>query len=92
MFAASDADDERRVLEAKLPTHPKYRRVSAPRLVEFVLLLPTFRSPHGTMLFTRPGVPGDRESSSITQFLDVLDESMDDPAYRPRDTRGESRG
>lgn len=87
MFASSDAEEERRVLGAKLPTYPKYRRVPAARLVEVVLLLPTFGPPHWTVLFRRPGESGDGERGVITQFLDVLGEPLDNPAYRPRDTR-----
>lgn len=83
MFAARDADDERRVLAQKLPTFPNYRRVAAELLVELALLLPTFSAPHWTLLFRRPGGPVEAENTIIRRLLDVLGEPLENPAYRP---------
>jgi hypothetical protein len=50
IFAASSAVDELAVLESKLRTYPKYRRVRRAALAEIAVLLPTFQAPHWTVL------------------------------------------
>ena len=44
LFAATSAVDELTVLESKLRTYPKYRRVRGAELVGIAVLLPTFPS------------------------------------------------
>jgi hypothetical protein len=55
LFAAISAVDELAVLESKLRTYPKYRRVPGAALAEIAVLLPTFQAPHWTVLFRPPG-------------------------------------
>src|SRR5665811_932350 len=54
LFAARGDIDARLVLGTKLRTYPKGRRVSGAALAEIALLLPTFQSPHWTLLFQPP--------------------------------------
>jgi hypothetical protein len=49
LFAASSAVDELAVLESKLRTYPKYRRVPGIALAEIAVLLPTLQAPHWTV-------------------------------------------
>ena len=57
LFGASSAVDELAVLESKLRTYPKYRRVGRAELAEVAVLLPTFQAPHWTVGL-REGVNG----------------------------------
>lgn len=83
LFAARDEKDELRVLEAKLRTYAKFRRVSGPRLLELAVLLPTFAAPHWTVLLRAAGSSSRSEQQIITAFIDILGPVMDNPKYTP---------
>lgn len=89
LFAARGDLDARLVLGTKLRTYPKYRRVSGAALAEIALLLPTFQSPHWTLLF-QPSDGADRaEEAIVADLLDNLGPVLDNPKYEP--TRSKRR-
>ena len=75
LFAASSAVDELAVLESKLRTYAKYRRVLGVELAEIAVLLPTFQAPHWTLLFQPPGGARRPEEELLSELLDILDQS-----------------
>ena len=83
LFAASSAADELVVLESKLRTYPKYRRVSAAALAEIAVLLATFQAPHWTVLFQPPGGARRPEEELLNDVLDILGPVLDNPRYVP---------
>jgi hypothetical protein len=54
LFAALGDLDARSILGTKLRTYPKYRRVQGSALADLAVLLPTFQSPHWTLLIRAP--------------------------------------
>jgi hypothetical protein len=87
LFSASSAVDELAVLESKLRTYPKYRRVSAAALAEIAVLLPTFQAPHWTALFRPPGGARRPEEELLSDVLDILGPVLDNPSYVPDQAR-----
>jgi hypothetical protein len=87
LFAASRAVDELAVLESKLRTYPKYRRVRGAALAEVAVLLPTFRAPHWTVLFRPPGGARRPEAELLNDLLDILGPVLDNPSYVPDRSR-----
>jgi hypothetical protein len=83
LFAASSAADELAVLESKLRTYPKYRRVPGVVLAEVAVLLPTFQAPHWTLLFRPPGGARQPEEELLNDVLDILGPVLDNPRYVP---------
>jgi hypothetical protein len=75
------------VLESKLRTYPKYRRVSAAALAEIAVLLPTFQAPHWTVLFQPPGGARRPEEELLNDVLDILGPVLDNPRYVPERAR-----
>ena len=77
IFAASSAVDELAVLESKLRTYPKCRRVRRAALAEIAVLLPTFQAPHWTVLFRPPGGARRPEEELLNDLLGpVLDNQV----------------
>lgn len=87
LFAASSAVDELAVLESKLRTYPKYRRVAGAALAEIAVLLPTFQAPHWTVLFRPPGGARQSEEELLNDLLDILGPVLDNPRYVPDRSR-----
>jgi hypothetical protein len=87
LFAASSAVDELAVLESKLRTYPKYRRVPGAALAEVAVLLPTFQAPHWTVLFRPPGGTRRPEEELLNDLLDILGPVLDNPRYVPDRSR-----
>ena len=87
LFAASSAVDELAVLESKLRTYAKYRRVLGVELAEIAVLLPTFQAPHGTGLFQPPGGARRPEEGLLSDLLDILGPVLDNPRYVPDRSR-----
>jgi hypothetical protein len=85
--AASSAVDELTVLESKLRTYPKYRRVRGAELVGIAVLLPTFQAPHWTVLFRPPGATRRPEDELLSDLLDILGPALDNPRYVPDRSR-----
>jgi hypothetical protein len=83
LFAASSAVDELAVLESKLRTYPKYRRVRGTELAKIAVLLPTFQAPHWTVLFRPPGGARRPEEELLNDLLDILGPVLDNPRYVP---------
>ncbi|HEY6685377.1 MAG TPA: hypothetical protein VI094_04120 [Propionibacteriaceae bacterium] len=83
LFAASSAVDELAVLESKLRTYPKYRRVRGVELAEIAVLVPTFQAPHWTVLFQRPCGARRPEEELLSDLLDILGPVLDNPRYVP---------
>ena len=81
LFAASSAVDELAVLESKLRTYPKYRRVPGAALAEIAVLLPTFQAPHWTVLFRPPGGVRQPEEKLLNEVLDILGPVLDNPRH-----------
>lgn len=81
LFAASSAVDELAVLESKLRTYPKYRRVRGAPLAEIAVLLPTFQAPHWTVLFRPPGGARRPEEELLKDLLDLFGPALDNPRY-----------
>lgn len=86
-FAASSAVDELAVLESKLRTYPKYRRVRGAELAEIAVLLPTFQAPHWTVLFRPPGGARRPAEELLSDLLDILGPVLDNPRYVPDRSR-----
>ena len=63
LFAASSAVDELAVLESKLRTYPKYRRVRGAALAEIAVLLPTSKRLIGPSCSGRLAEPVGRRKS-----------------------------
>lgn len=72
LFAAHDRAEELTVLESKLRTYPKFRRVSGSKLAGLALLLPTFHSPHWTALLQTPDGAVLPEEDLLSGLLDIL--------------------
>jgi hypothetical protein len=87
VFAASSAVDELAVLESKLRTYPKYRRVRGSELAEIAVLLPTFQAPHWTVLFRPPGGARRPEEELLSDLLDILGPVLNNPRYVPDRSR-----
>jgi hypothetical protein len=87
LFAATSAVDELTVLESKLRTYPKYRRVRGAELVGIAVLLPTFQAPHWTVLFQPPGGARRPEEELLSDLLDILGPVLDNPKYVPDRSR-----
>lgn len=87
LFAASSAVDELAVLEWKLRTYAKYRRVLGVELAEIAVLLPTFQAPHWTVLFQPPGGARRPEEELLSDLLDILGPVLDNPSYVPDRSR-----
>jgi hypothetical protein len=83
LFAASSAVGELAVLESKLRTYSKYRRVRGAELAEIAMLLPTFQAPHWTVLFQSPGGASRPEEELLSALLDILGPVLDNPRYVP---------
>lgn len=83
VFAAHGPDEELTVLDSKLRPYPKYRRLGAPRLAEFAILLPTFQPPHWTILLRANGPSGRSEQEVLADLLDTLGPVLDNPRYVP---------
>jgi hypothetical protein len=83
LFAASSDVDELAVLESKLRTYPKYRRVRGTELAKIAVLLPTFQAPHWTVLFRPPGGARRPEEELLNDLLDILGPVLDNPRYVP---------
>jgi hypothetical protein len=81
LFAASSAVDELTVLDSKLRTYPKYRRVPGVALAEIAVLLPTFQAPHWTVLFRPPGGARLPEEELLNDLLDILGPVLNNPRY-----------
>jgi hypothetical protein len=75
------------VLESKLRTYPKYRRVGRAELAEIAVLLPTFQAPHWTVLFQPPGGARRPEEELLSDLLDILGPALDNPKYVPDRSR-----
>lgn len=88
VFAAHGSDEEFTILDSKLRTYAKYRRLSAPRLAEFAILLPTFQAPHWTILLRAKGPSGRSEEEILADLLDTLGPVLDNPRYVPDRARG----
>ena len=86
-FAASSAVDELAVLESKLRTCPKYRRLRGAEPAEIAVLLPTFQAPHWTVLFQPPGGARRPEEELLNDLLDILGPVLDNPSYVPDRSR-----
>ena len=87
LFAASSPVGELAVLESKLRTYPKYRRVRGAELAEIAVLLPTFQAPHWTVLFRPPGGARRPEEELLNDLLDILGPVLDNPRYVPDRSR-----
>jgi hypothetical protein len=87
LFAASSAVGELAVLESKLRTYSKYRRVLGVELAEIAVLLPTFQAPHWTLLFQPPGGARRPEEELLSDLLDILGPVLDNPRYVPDRSR-----
>ena len=87
LFAASSAVDELAVLESKLRTYAKYRRVLGVELAEIAVLLPTFQAPHWTVLFQPPGGARRPEEELLSDLLDILGPVLDNLRYVPDRSR-----
>ena len=87
LFAASSTFDELAVLESKLRTYAKYRRVLGVELAEIAVLLPTFQAPHWTGLFQPPGGARRPEEELLSDLLDILGPVLDNPRYVPDRSR-----
>ena len=87
LFAASSAVDELAVLESKLRTYPKYRRVRGAEPAEIAVLLPTFQAPHWTLLFQLLGGARRPEEELLNDLLDILGPVLDNPRYVPDRSR-----
>jgi hypothetical protein len=87
LFAASSAVDELAVLESKLRTYAKYRRVLGVELAEIAVLLPTFQAPHWTGLFQPHGGAHRPEEELLSDLLDILGPVLDNPRYAPDRSR-----
>ena len=87
LFAASSAVDELAVLESKLRTYAKYRRVLGVELAEIAVLLPTFQAPHWTVLFQPPGGARRPEEGLLSDLLDILGPVLDSLRYVPDRSR-----
>lgn len=87
LFAASSAVDELAVLESKLRTYPKYRRVRGAEPAEIAVLLPRFQAPHWTLLFQPPGGARRPEEELLSDLLDILGPVLDNPRYVPDRSR-----
>ncbi len=72
VFAARGSDEEAVLLGSKLRTYRQYRRVSGPRLARLAVLLPTFQSPHWTILLQSPTLPARSERELVSELLDIL--------------------
>ena len=87
LFAASSAVDELAVLESKLRSYAKYRRVLGVELAEIAVLLPTFQAPHWTGLFQPPGGARRPQEELLSDLLDILGPVLDNPRYVPDRSR-----
>jgi hypothetical protein len=87
LFAASSAVDELAVLESKLRTYPKYRRVRGAEPAEIAVLLPTFQAPHWTLVFQPPGGARRPEEELLSDLLDILGPVLNNPRYVPDRSR-----
>lgn len=83
LFAAYDSAEELTVLESKLRTYPKYRRVTGRQLAELAVLLPTFKAPHWTALFRAPEGIDRPEAEILAGLLDIMGSVLDNPKYKP---------
>jgi hypothetical protein len=84
LWAARGDLGARAVLAARLSNYRKYYRVSGPVLAALGVLLPTFESPHWTVLLqapegTRPRPPDEL----VSDLLATLGPALDNPRYVP---------
>ncbi len=87
LFAALGDLDARSILGTKLRTYPKYRRVQGSALADLAVLLPTFQSPHWTLLIRAPDGAERAEEGLIGDLLDILGPVLDNPKYEPTRSR-----
>ena len=79
VFAASD-ESEPWVLATKMDVRRRYYRIRSSDLASF-RLLPTFKAPHWTVLFSGPDGP------DYQAFMDALGEIRDNPYWKRRPGR-----
>jgi len=87
LFAANSASGVLAVLESKLRTYPKYRRVAGAELAQIAVLLPTFQAPHWTVLLQPPGGARRPEEELLSDLLDILGPVLENPRYVPDRSR-----
>ena len=89
LFSASGDLDTRAILGTKFRRFEKYRVVQATALTGLGLLLPTFNSPHWTLMFLAPNGSGVDEDAFLPRLLAILGPVLDNPKYQPSTTRRE---
>lgn len=85
VFAATEETEEW-VLARNMDVRRRYYRIQREDVAD-LLLLPTFRAPHWTVLFSRPDGP------EYAYFVDALGELRDNPYYsrKPGRRRGDNQ-
>lgn len=80
LFAARSEPEARAILAGKLRIYPRYRAIPASLVTDRIVLVPTFGSPHWTVLFRSPSHPRD-EHELIDEFLSILGPVQRNPKH-----------